>query len=212
MTKKSTIKSNLNIYPSKGRPSEEAKDVKVQNIAEIIGWINRYYQEGENLNVYTDEQKTWLKAVESAHQMMQDISMSGLGDINVVANKIQSLYNLNRNEVMTILDVARNVFSQKSETGKHYMRMMYVKKIESFLTKCEKAGDMKTALKYMQELKEISELTKEEDNDSIEFFNNLTINFVPNPELLNNYDAEDDEKLSEAIRHFELEAKKKLGQ
>jgi hypothetical protein len=212
MSKKSTIKANLNIYPTKGRPSEETKDIKVQNIAEIIGWINRYYQEGENINVYSEEQKTWLKAVESAHNMMQDISMSGLGDINIVANKIQSLFNLNRNEAMTILDVARNVFSQRSEAGKYYMRQMYVKKIESYLQKCESMGDMKTALKYMQELKEISELNKDEDLDSVEFFNNLVINFIPNPELLANYHAEDEERIGESIRYFELESKKKLGQ
>lgn len=173
-----------------------------------VGKLQRWYNHGMDDSLLEDSDKTAIKAIELAYNLLTDVG--NLANRVSIYYKVKEAVGLSSmKEVQTLVQLADAIFLSERAPEKRFKKAAIEQMLLINIEKAEKAGDFKSLTKLTEQYVALAGLDKDltdTDNPVIE----TVIKLAANPELLERYNANDSAENRVKIKRLELKAKQNL--
>ena len=174
----------------------------------LVTKLQRWYNHGMSDTGLTEADLAGINAVEHVYRLLTD--STNMGNRMGIYHKIQQLYGFNSiAKVHTLVHIADALYLSERPVEKRFKKAMHEAYLLRMMEKAENDGDYKSAQRFSRDYMDLLGLDKditEIENPFIE----TVIKLEANPQLIENYNADDRAETLARVKRLELKAKQKL--
>lgn len=178
------------------------------DMSAAITKIQRWYNHGGSDAVVTKGDIKAIEAIELAYELLTDTN--GPANRTGIYHKIKAAVGINSmKELTTLIQIADAIFLTNRPSEKRFKKAAIETFLMRVMQKAEEAGDYKSAVSASKEYIDLLDLKKDLSDVDTPVIETI-IKLEANPQLLDNYNANDRASVKEAIKRLELMAKAKV--